>query len=292
MSYTEFQSYFHHQGFQYDLNPIFKVAEKLPIQQLPLTAVNWVLEHDTPDPKRMEQADISIPLIVLQEAERYVLVDGLNRLAMLNNAGVKQVQCVVMPARWFHEGTWLADTATSWFHKGCANSRYLFKEWVIRMLAVTELPEQYPNDPIQDPQYLQQNEGAGYLNNRWYWPVKKDGLVGYVEPTVGLFVECVDIQPNQAIVSVNDRIALVAGSVPNLTEDKVTLVGNLLFNYVVLVYSFGNKIPFQTGKVKIRALEKLIIQKLVDDVDNPQEELPDKIYVRELKRYLKAAAFK
>lgn len=287
MAYQEFESYFAHNGVKYDLNPIFKIAEKLQIQTLPFQAVAWNLENSQPDPARTEAADISVPLIFLQTAEQLILVDGLNRLAKLATLGVKTVAAVVMPERWFVDGKLAAMTATGWFHLGCVHQRYLFKGWVIRMLAVTELPEQYTGLPIKDPQYLDLNDGAPHLNNWDFWPVKQGDTIGFRYENT--FFECVDLQPHQGIVSVNDRIALFAGTVPNLKQDVTTLIGNLLFNYVTLVYSFGDKIPFQLGKVNLRKLEKQIVERLVDDVEDPSLETPDRIYVRELKRYIKSA---
>lgn len=288
MNYTELKSYFSHNGERYDLNPIFEIAAKLPIQSLPIGVVHPGIDLTTADPQRVEQADISVPLILMSTETGYILVDGLHRLAKLTTLGIRKVTCVVMPERWFKEGYLAATTATKWFSLGCANQRYLFKGWVIRMLSVTELPESYPDSPIKDPQYLEDNAGAGAINNWDFWPVKRNGVIGFVHTANNEFFECVDIKDNQAIVSVNDVIALNAGSVPNLTKDTVTLIGNLLFNYVALVYAFGAKIPFQTGKVKIPRLEKMIVDRLVDDAIDPSQESSEFIYVRELKKYLKA----
>lgn len=285
-TYSENASYFHHLGFQYLLNPIFEVAELIGTTEVSISELVWMLEGANLDQSRVDSADISIPLIVT-DAPQKVIVDGLHRLSKLVSLGVKRVQCVVLKDSWFVEGTFLATTPHAWFLDGCAARRYYFKEWTLRMFAYTELPETYPDSAIKDRQYLEQNQDQE-LTSRAYWPVKVGDAIGYRNFS-DQFVECVGLKANSAIVAVNDTLELNAGDVPNLTQRVVTRIGNVLFNYCTLVYAFGNKIPFQLGKVKIPAVEKLIVAKLVDDVDSPEMEDPDKIYVRELKRYIKAA---
>lgn len=287
-NYSEPDSFFHHLGYDYRLNRIFRVAGLLPITTVDATKLVWNIQGENVlDLERVAATDISVPIIVM-DSDPMVVVDGAHRLAKLVGAGVKQINCVVMKATWFVEGEFLANTPHGWFLTGCKHRRHYFKEWILRMFAVTELPAQYDGSAIRDVQFIESSPDSAELGGRQYWPVSRDGGIGYESPT-GRFVECVGLKPNQAIVAVNDTITVEAYAVPNLDTNVVTLVGNVLFNYLTLVYAFGNKLPFELGKVDIAKIEKKIVAKLVDDVDDPTQEQPNKIYVRELKRWIKAA---
>ena len=50
------------------------------------------------------------------------------------------------------------------------------------------------------------------------------------------------VAPNEPVARFTDRIQLKAGDVPNLKADVETTVGNLFFNWVVLVEAFGSKL--------------------------------------------------
>lgn len=77
-------SSFTHDGKDYLLNPLVKFADKIPIRELPVTDLKWILDvnpHDKYYDQRVEDADISIPLLVCKWNDRYVVLDGLHRLA-------------------------------------------------------------------------------------------------------------------------------------------------------------------------------------------------------------------
>lgn len=284
--YREPESFIEHNGQHYALDQIFAVSGLLPVTTLSIAEIS--MDTNLPvDESRVESADISIPIIVTDGAVRNV-IDGIHRLTKLVRMGVKQINCVVLKSEWFQDGIFLATTPNAWFLLGCRTGRHHFKEWILRMFAVTELPTAYSDLPIKDAQFLANQTEETRLNTRDYWPIQKDGMIGFNDE-LGRFVECVGLTKNQAIVAVNDTIALEIGDIPNLKQPVITRVGNVLFNYLTVVYAFGSKIPFQLGKVKISKVEKLIIDKLVDDVDDPSQETDDKIYVRELKRWIKSA---
>lgn len=63
-----------------------------------------------------------------------------------------------------------------------------------------------------------------------------------------------------------DIVNLKAGDVPNLKEDIQSTYGRLLFNFMVIVYAFGNKVDYVNVKhVKPGYLEDLIVNRVVDD---------------------------
>lgn len=82
------------------------------------------------------------------------------------------------------------------------------------------------------------------------------------------------VKPNEPIARFSDRITLPAKSVPNLTKQVETTVGNLFFNYIVLVEPFKHKVEFVTGVIKISDIEEQIAYRLADNL--PLEERNDK----------------
>ena len=45
------------------------------------------MEHDTPDPARVATADTQIPILVHYDGQRWIVVDGLHRLARARQDG-------------------------------------------------------------------------------------------------------------------------------------------------------------------------------------------------------------
>lgn len=81
--------------------------------------------------------------------------------------------------------------------------------------------------------------------------------------------------------------------------DTDTTYGNLLFNFVCIIYPFGKKIPYLTGRVSPSQIEKLIIKRLKDtpesdDLRDKDGEVPyqdQAIYVDEYLKYCNAAFY-
>lgn len=106
-----------------------------------------------------------------------------------------------------------------------------------------------------------------------------------------------DADPMKSPFYHKDVIEFPMGSIGNQTADLRTTYGNLLFNYIVLIYSFGAKVEYLNGRENPGAIETRILPRLVDDVtpgsvtapaDNTTNTDPstDDIYVSE---YLKFA---
>jgi hypothetical protein len=93
----------------------------------------------------------------------------------------------------------------------------------------------------------------------------------------------------EPIFQVKERIQLKKGEIINLKKDVDTTYGNLLLNYIVLVYPFKDKLDYMEGRFSPKDVEKLILKRLVD---NPKEgeTLPEgKISVEEYLNYADAA---
>lgn len=98
-----------------------------------------------------------------------------------------------------------------------------------------------------------------------------------------------DVKPGQPPFAFMDRVALKKGDMPNVTQDLDTTYGNVLLNYIMLVYPFGAKVEFVTGRISPRKLEALVLPRLQD---TPAEGKPreDKyLYVDEYLKFVDAA---
>lgn len=112
----------------------------------------------------------------------------------------------------------------------------------------------------------------------------------FVDPANDGQLSLIDDAPKgQPPFSIKDRIQLKAGEVPNLTKNVDTNFGNLLLNYIVLVYPFGNKVEFMTGRFKSTDVEKAIIKRRKEDPPEGQERDPNAIYVDEYLKFTDAA---
>ncbi len=79
-------STFTHDGKRYDLNELLKMLDDSESYEVPLDALDWVLEWDDADDERLAKADVTAPIIVTwwfdEDAgqHRLVVIDGLHRV--------------------------------------------------------------------------------------------------------------------------------------------------------------------------------------------------------------------
>jgi hypothetical protein len=81
-----------------------------------------------------------------------------------------------------------------------------------------------------------------------------------------------------------DSVSLNPGDVPSLKEKVTTTYGNILYNYMTLIYSVGDKIPFQSGEIKPGKLEKFFFNMESTPEEGAKRE-PDKLYVDEYMKF-------
>lgn len=83
----------------------------------------------------------------------------------------------------------------------------------------------------------------------------------------------------------DEFLTLHPGEAENNYRDEPVEIsyGTLLVNYMLLIYPFQGKIPLMEGKIKIKAIEKIIEKRLSDQTDDPNA-----LTVEEYNRYRKA----
>lgn len=164
------------------------------------------------------------------------------------------------------------------FILGCKAERWKWRSWRISLFSVAELPlagnvvdlevEFSPHEPEPyDINYLE--DGAYWYNGETKeWEKVEDSVPG--EP----------LYDNRGLAK------FPADSIPNHPEPIETTYGRMLFNWLVMVYAFGTKLPFQE-KTTSKAIVKLFCERVLDDDETPPD---DKTYftASEVQRFVKA----
>lgn len=69
------------------------IAMKGSIKNMDIKDLDWVLDETTVDPKRVGEADLSYPVIVMKTKDfGYVVMDGVHRLALAKSLANKTVK--------------------------------------------------------------------------------------------------------------------------------------------------------------------------------------------------------
>lgn len=85
--YQEYKSFAVSNGNTYDVNDLLAHTKDQKHFQSRISDLDWVLAHATPTKKRLEAADITKPVIVTKENGKWVVLDGLHRLAKAKSLG-------------------------------------------------------------------------------------------------------------------------------------------------------------------------------------------------------------
>ena len=144
---------------------------------------------------------------------------------------------------------------------------YRFKAWVLHAFSLTR-----PGDHEEFPYRLHAGE------NHYY----------FLDQESGDQIILKDTDVKEPPFSFRDPIKLKAGDVPNLSKDIESTYGNVLANFIVLVYPFGSKIEYVEGAFSIKSIEKEIERRLASNPENGGEASDDAIYVSEYLEYVDA----
>lgn len=95
-------------------------------------------------------------------------------------------------------------------------------------------------------------------------------------------------KPNEPLFSFKDRVDITPELVPNCKGKLNVPIGNLFFNFYVLIYSLGNRIEFMTGKLTPGAVLAKIRPLMRDYPEAGQERDPAMIYPDDYRKFQKA----
>lgn len=151
------------------------------------------------------------------------------------------------------------------------------KAWFISAFAViSEGPEDYTKDPY-DYRIVQTPTGIFFID-----PNNQEG---------NRLTRIDDAVYGEPLFSFKDEVVIGKDICINATGPTETTLGNVLFNLVSLIPSFGSKIPFQTGKVNIGKIEDTIAEKLQDTPLENAQRSDAVIYVDEYVKFVDSLGF-
>lgn len=102
-------------GKFYDLNLLFKLAHKLPVQQMRVELLTWVIEEVYPiDEARVAAADYHVPVLVCKHGQHELVVDGLHRLIKAYRANEEYISCKYLTQRMLQQAE-LKDKKPAFF---------------------------------------------------------------------------------------------------------------------------------------------------------------------------------
>lgn len=174
------------------------------------------------------------------------------------------IPLAVVPA--METATTLTISKRDYYIRALNAQAYRHKEWVIRCFA--QIDAERANTAHYPYKLFRSTEGAFYFVNEANQRV-------FIE---GTFVHGAPFHLMEEIVVGHDEV-------PNIHQNTVTFYGNLLVNYVCLVYAFGDKVPFQAGPMTVAKMEALIEPRLADVPADHAARDPAKLYIDEFKRF-------
>ena len=153
------------------------------------------------------------------------------------------------------------------------STAYYFADWVFSLLTVVadNGRDKYPN-PIPFQIASENDVYVVYVDGEWVTITDSPNASEMPLWHVG----------DEIVINNQNEIIQPYDTFPFKTK-----VGNIVLNYYCLVYAFGDRFPFQSGKMDIGAIEKQIGKRLVDD-EKGKERDPTKFYPDEVKKFQSA----
>lgn len=153
-------------------------------------------------------------------------------------------------------------------------------DWVIDCFSVTEYP-QYEDQDFEQLYPYQLVHSKGDKTKLYF----VDSIEQSISPLE-------DYKPGTPLMRFDDRIILKPNDLPNVSEEIDTRYGNVFVNAYIYCYAFGDKIPFATGKINHKKIEKEIANRLQPYNPNVDPTTRDRqyIYVDELLKHNDAAS--
>lgn len=159
----------------------------------------------------------------------------------------------------------------TFFLKAMNSEAYKYKRWVLSAFSIVMGGGLKPTDVIP------------------YLIVAGDSTWMFYNPEDGMQLTALEgTSIKEAPFRFDEVVTLNPGDILNADRKVETNYGNVLVNQLVLVYAFGNKIPFMEGRITVPRIEKIIEARLRDNPKASDVEDPNAIYVSEYQRYNEA----
>lgn len=143
---------------------------------------------------------------------------------------------------------------------------YRKKSWALSVFSVTTGPDKpYP-----------------------YALIRTEKNTFYIDPdNLENLITIDDAKPQEPLFSFMDRVDITPALVPNCKKAMNVPIGNLFFNYYVLIYALGERIEFMTGKLTPGQVQAKI-RPLMADYPLEGERDPKLIYPDDYRKFNKA----
>jgi hypothetical protein len=146
---------------------------------------------------------------------------------------------------------------------------YMRKDWVLSAFAVTRRDAQEVEAVLFDIRYNRESTEVYVANGE-----------GQAE-----WVSIQDHPPMTALFVAGHELQVNPEDIVNCKASVSSTYGDLLFNYIALVHPFEDRIPYQVGPVKIRAIEAIIATKLCNNkeiagVEPQPDQIPVWMYMK------------
>lgn len=149
------------------------------------------------------------------------------------------------------------------------NKLYVHKSWIYKAFSITKPKEQ-------------QSEAYGDLIIE-PWGYSAVGSNGKEKID--------DAVANEPLFRFKDKVKIDSSWATNLKEPIETTIGNLLFNHIAILSTFGDKFPYVTGKVQVSKLEDFIATKLQDTPEDESKRSNQYFYVDEYTKFIDALQY-
>lgn len=94
---------FTHDGEKYRLNYVLAKADSIDAEDMPVADLKWILgdgkdlDDGGTNYKRVKNADTSIPILITKWNGKYVVIDGIHRLAKAVGNELTTISCKLIP---------------------------------------------------------------------------------------------------------------------------------------------------------------------------------------------------
>jgi len=144
---------------------------------------------------------------------------------------------------------------------------YRKKSWALSVFSVTQEPEEhYPYALIRS---------------------EKNTVFGDPENRQNL-ITIEDAKPQEPLFRFMDRVDITPALVPNCKKAMNVPIGNVFFNFYVLIYALGDRLEFMSGKITPGAVMNKIRPLMADYPPEGQERDPKLIYPIDYRKFNKA----
>jgi hypothetical protein len=136
---------------------------------------------------------------------------------------------------------------------------------------------------VEDEQAWKQDAHTGRLvrHHTGYYVVTEAKELALIE----------DGTPGQPLYRFDERLMLDIGDAPNVKEAFETSYGNFLFNWIVMVYAFDDKLAYVKGTADLGKIESAMLVRFEDDPSKPTDRKHNVVYVSDYLRYMEAVSY-